>query len=111
MRYFDENHCDAPHLGVDVNTTSEERMALLVKSGYASMQGARRGGIAKGVPTRTKEEWQRRADELFAGRPEYSQSSVSKIIAREPVKASENQLDGRAFAVRTIRKYIGKKKS
>ncbi len=111
MEYFDENHCDAPHLGVDVNTTSEETMALLVKSSYASMQGAKRGGIAKGVPTRTIEEWQRRADELFAGRPEYSLSSVSKIIARESVKASENQLDGRAFSARTIRKDIVRKKS
>ena len=86
-------------------------MALLVKSGYASMQGARRGGIAKRVPTRTKEEWQRRADELFAGHPEYSLSGVSNIIARESAKASENQLDGRAFSVRTIRKYIVRKKS
>ena len=111
MKYFDENHCDAPHLGVDVNTTSEEEMALLVKSGHASLQGAIDGGIAKGVPAKTKEEWQRRADELFARHPELSVSSVSKIIAKESVKASENQLDGRAFEARTIRKYIVMKKS
>ena len=111
MKYFDQNHCDAPHLDVDVNTTNEETMALLVKSGHASLQGARRGGIAKGVPTGTIEAWQRRADELFARHPEHSLSGVSKIIARESAKASENQLDGRAFSPRTIRKYIVGKKS
>ena len=107
MQYFTNNHCDAP--GVDVTTQNEEELAQLVRRGHETIQGARRGGIAKGVPAATIEKWQRKADELFTRNPALSLSRAAAIIAEEWSGESQDHLDGRAFSDRTIRRYLEKR--